>query len=51
MYKNDATNALLTAGAQSALATGTSFRVRAEPSGVGYYFANDINEEWTFTRP
>ena len=50
VYKNDTTNATLTAGAQSALAVGESLTVRAEPASGAYYFVDNINEEWTYTR-
>ena len=40
----------LSAGAQAAIAEGTSKTVRAVPA-AGYYFVNNIEEEWTFTRP
>lgn len=50
VYKNDTTNATLTAGAQSALAAGASLTVRAEPASAAYYFADNVNEEWTYTR-
>jgi HK97 family phage prohead protease len=49
VYKNDVTNATLSAGAQSALAAGATLRVRAEPA-AGYYLANNVEEEWSFTR-
>jgi hypothetical protein len=48
-YKNDDTNATLSTGAQSAIAAGASITVRAD-SNSGYYQANNIEEEWTFTR-
>ncbi len=40
----------LSAGAQTAIAAGTSKTVRAVPAS-GYYILNNINDEWTFTRP
>ena len=40
----------LSAGAQTAIAAGTSKTVRAVPAS-GYYFLNNIDDEWTFTRP
>ena len=48
-YKNDATNATLSTGAQAPIAAGASITVRAD-SNSGYYQANNIEEEWTFTR-
>ena len=49
VYKNDETDATLSTGAQSALAAGATLRVRAEPAS-GYYLANNVEEEWSFTR-
>lgn len=40
----------LSAGAQTAIAAGTSKLVRAKPAS-GYYFNNNIDDEWTFKRP
>lgn len=51
VYKNDDTNATLTAGAQTALAVGATLNVRAEPSGAGYAFPTTEDDEWSFTRP
>lgn len=50
VYKNDDTDATLSTGAQAALAAGATLRVRAEAAS-GYYLANNIEEEWSFTRP
>jgi hypothetical protein len=50
VYKNAATNATLATGAQTALAAGDSLTVRATPA-AGYYLEDNINDEWTFTRP
>jgi hypothetical protein len=50
VYKNDVTNATLTAGAQSALAEGATLKVRAEPAS-GYYFGTNAEDQWSFTRP
>jgi len=51
VYKNDDTNATLSAGAQAALAVGATLNVRAEPSGAGFAFPTSENDEWSFTRP
>jgi hypothetical protein len=40
----------LSAGAQTAITAGTSKTVRAVPA-TNYYFLNNIDDEWTFTRP
>jgi HK97 family phage prohead protease len=50
VYKNKDTGATLSTGAQSALAAGASITVVAT-SASGYYQADNINDEWTFTRP
>jgi hypothetical protein len=50
VYKNANTGATLSTGAQSALAEGASLTVRATPA-AGYYLENNIDDEWTFTRP
>lgn len=50
VYKNDTTNATLTAGAQSALAAGATLKVRAEPVS-GYFFATNAEDQWSYTRP
>jgi hypothetical protein len=49
VYKNKDTGATLSTGAQSALASGASITVVATPAS-GYYLADNINDEWTFTR-
>jgi hypothetical protein len=49
-YKNGAGDTL-SGGAQTALAPGASLLVHAYPSTSGYFFANDNDDEWTFTRP
>lgn len=49
-YKNDLTNATLSAGAQTALAEGASLTVRAD-ANTGYYFDSNAEDQWTFTRP
>lgn len=50
VYKNDVTDATLTAGAQAALAEGATLAVRAEPAS-GYYFGSNAEDQWSFTRP
>jgi hypothetical protein len=40
----------LTAGAQTAIDAGTSVHIRAKAAST-YSFADDANEDWTFTRP
>jgi hypothetical protein len=50
VYKNAATNATLTAGAQSAIAVGATLSVKAVPAS-GYYFeTNTADGPWDFTR-
>lgn len=51
VYKNDVTNATLTAGAQSALAAGATLKVKAVPAS-GYYFTDTVADgPWTYKRP
>jgi len=49
VYKNKLTGATLSTGAQTALAAGASVTVVATPDS-GYYLANNVDDEWTFTR-
>jgi len=49
VYKNKDTGATLSTGAQAAIASGASITVVATPAS-GYYLADNINDEWTFTR-
>jgi hypothetical protein len=49
-YKNQETDATLTAGAQTALAAGASLSVVATPNAT-YYFPHNFDADWTFTRP
>lgn len=49
VYKNKATGATLSTGAQTAIDAGASITVVATPAS-GYYLADNINDEWTFTR-
>lgn len=48
-YKNQATEATLAAGAQTAIAAGASISVVAVPN-TGYYFPHNFDADWTFTR-
>jgi hypothetical protein len=50
VYKNDDTNATLTAGAQTALAAGATLNVQAAPA-AGYSFPHGGDYDWAFTRP
>jgi hypothetical protein len=50
VYKNDVTNATLTAGAQTALSAGATLKVRADAAS-GYYFSTNAEDQWSFTRP
>jgi hypothetical protein len=50
VYKNKATGGTLSTGAQSALAAGASVTVVATPASSSYYIANNVTDEWTFTR-
>jgi hypothetical protein len=49
VYKNDETNATLSSGAQTAIASGASVYVRAVPA-TGYYFPHSFDATWSFTR-
>ena len=49
VYKNKDTGATLSTGAQAAIAAGASITVVATPA-TGYYQADNVNDEWTFTR-
>jgi HK97 family phage prohead protease len=49
VYKNDETDATLSAGAQTAIASGDTFYVRAVPAS-GYYFPHNFDATWSFTR-
>jgi hypothetical protein len=48
VYKNDDGDTL-TAGAQTAIAAGTTTTVNAEPAN-GYYFPHNTDADWDFTR-
>jgi hypothetical protein len=47
-YKDKATGTTLTTAAPVTLAEGDSLTVQAEPTS-GKYFANNQDDEWTFT--
>jgi len=49
VYKNKATGAVLTAGAQTALAAGASVEIVAVPA-TGYAFPHNFDADWVFTR-
>jgi hypothetical protein len=49
-YYNSETDALLTAGAQSAIAAGATVSIEARPD-AGYYFPHNTDDDWDFTRP
>ncbi len=46
-YKNKETNATLTTGSPVAVAPGDTLTVEAHPNS-GYYFADNVHDEWTF---
>jgi phage head maturation protease len=50
-YKNETTNANLTAGAQTALAAGATLKVIAVPASASYYFETNETDQFEFTRP
>jgi hypothetical protein len=47
-YKRADTDAVMVTGTPIALATGQSLKVYALPT-AGHYFANNVDDEWTFT--
>jgi hypothetical protein len=49
-YKNQDTNATLSAGAQTPLTSGATLRVVAVPN-TGYYLPHNFDADWSFTRP
>lgn len=49
-YKNQATNATLSSGAQTALNSGESLSVKAYANS-GYYLPHNFDNDWTYTRP
>jgi hypothetical protein len=50
VYKNKDTNATLSSGAQTAIASGETLAVVAVPA-TGYYFPHNFDADWEFTRP
>ncbi len=50
VYRNADTNAVLANASTQAVASGATLRVRATPAS-GYYLANNVDDEWTFTNP
>ena len=50
VYRDASDDSTLSAGAQAALADGESLVVEAVPAS-GYYFADNQNDQWTFTNP
>lgn len=50
VYKNQETDATLTAGAQTALTPGQTLTVMALPA-AGYYFPHNIDTDFEYTRP
>jgi hypothetical protein len=47
-YRNKTTHATLTTGTPVTLAPGESLTVEAVPSSSATYFANNVDDEWTF---
>lgn len=50
VYRNVATDAVLSTGAQTAIAAGATINVHATPSTSGYYFESSDVDDWSFTR-
>lgn len=50
VYKNAESGATLTAGPQAALAVGATLNVLATPADGTYYFPNNEDDDWSFTR-
>lgn len=50
VYKNNDTQATLSAGAQAALASGATLNVIAVPDAT-HYFESNVEDQWSFTRP
>lgn len=50
VYKNAETGATLTAGAQSAIASGASIEIEAVPASASYSFPHGFDADWVFTR-
>jgi Phage capsid family/Caudovirus prohead serine protease len=49
VYKNQTTDAVLTAGAQTALTPGQTLSVKVQPT-AGYYFPHNFDTDWDFTK-
>jgi len=47
-YKRADTNATVTTDAPIVLGAGQSLKIYAVPSSAGYYFADNVEDEWTF---
>lgn len=50
-YRRADTNAIVTAGALPAIASGVTLIIRAAPSSGAYAFAPGADDDWAFTRP
>jgi len=48
-YTNKDTGQTLTTGSPVTLASGETLNVQAEPASAGSYFANNVEDEWSFT--
>ena len=52
VYKRADTGAVVNAaGSPYTVAAGESLTITAEPASSSYYFANNVEDEWTFERP
>jgi hypothetical protein len=51
VYKRADTGATVSAGAMTALAAGAELTITAEPASSSYYYANNVEDQWTFERP
>lgn len=52
VYRRADTNAVVNnAGSPYTIAAGAELTITAEPASSSYYFANNIEDEWTFERP
>ena len=47
-YRRTDTGAAMTTGTPMVLAAGQSLKVTAEPTTPAHYFADNVNDEWTF---
>lgn len=50
VYRNADTDAVLSTGAQTAIAAGATINVSAEPASTLYYISDSDADDWTFTR-